>query len=198
MSPERSDDVESDRRSSPRFPAELLGKASVRLLGGFRITLINFSDRGLLFQSETRLLVGARGTIRIVVGTETTIAAGTVVRLLVQGMASGKLAFHTALALDQPLAVAAAVEARERAKVPAAPPQWRHRSKRPLRRRRRLPPAAPPARRLEKKIAEGIRGQAAGVRSGDAGRTARARQRGCAGFDAAGRRGADRPCRAPA
>src|SRR5829696_2527539 len=120
--PQRSDDVESDRRSSPRFPAEMLGKASVRLLGGSEVTLINFSERGILFQSETRLLVGQRGTIRIVVGTETTIAAGTVVRSLVQGMASGKLAFHTALALDQPLAVAAAVEARERAKAPAAPP----------------------------------------------------------------------------
>ena len=105
--PQRSDAVESDRRSSPRFPADVLGKASVRLLGGSEVTLINFSERGLLFQSETRLLVGARGTVRIVVGTETTIAAGTVVRSLVQGMASGKLAFHTALALDQPLALAA-------------------------------------------------------------------------------------------
>jgi len=117
--PQRSDEVESDRRSSPRFPAELLGKASVRLLGGSEVTLVNFSERGILFQSETRLLVGARGTIRIVVGSETTIAAGTVVRSLVQGMASGKLAFHTALALDQPLAIAAAVEARERAKMQA-------------------------------------------------------------------------------
>jgi hypothetical protein len=120
--PQPSADVESDRRSSPRFPAELLGKASVRLLGGSEVTLINFSERGILFQSETRLLVGARGTIRIVVGTETTIAAGTVVRSLVQGMASGKLAFHTALALDQPLAIAAAVEARERARIAALPP----------------------------------------------------------------------------
>ena len=118
--PQRSDAVESDRRSSPRFPADLLGKSSVRLLGGSEVTLINFSERGILFQSETRLLVGARGTVRIVVGTETTIAAGTVVRSLVQGMASGKLAFHTALALDQPLALAAAVEARERAKAEAA------------------------------------------------------------------------------
>src|SRR6185436_17364534 len=48
--------------------------------------------------------------------------AGTVVRSLVQGMASGKLAFHTALALDQPLALATAVEARERAKAAAAKP----------------------------------------------------------------------------
>ena len=120
--PQRSDASESDRRQSPRFAAELLGKASVRLLGGSEVTLINFSERGLLFQSETRLLVGARGTVRIVVGGETTIAAGTVVRSLVQGMASGKLAFHTALALDQPLALATAVEARERAKAPVAPP----------------------------------------------------------------------------
>src|SRR4029453_9212242 len=123
--PQRSDAVESDRRSSPRFPAELLGKHSVRLLGGSEVTLINFSERGILFQSETRLLVGARGTVRIVVGTETTIAAGTVIRSLVQGMASGKLAFHTALVLDQPLALAVAVEARERAKTPAPPPPAR-------------------------------------------------------------------------
>ena len=121
--PQRSDASESDRRQSPRFAAELLGKASVRLLGGSEVTLINFSERGLLFQSETRLLVGARGTVRIVVGGETTVAAGTVVRSLVQGMASGKLAFHTALALDQPLAIAQAVEARERAKLAQiAPP----------------------------------------------------------------------------
>jgi hypothetical protein len=120
--PELSDAVESDRRSAPRFPAEMLGKASVRLLGGSEVTLINFSERGILFQSETRLLVGARGTVRIVVGAETTVAAGTVVRSLVQGMASGKLAFHTALALDQPLALAAAVAARERAKAQAAAP----------------------------------------------------------------------------
>jgi PAS domain-containing protein len=121
--PERSDAPENDRRSAPRFPAELLGKASVRLLGGSEVTLINFSERGILFQSETRLLVGARGTVRIIVGSETTIAAGTVVRSLVQGMASGKLAFHTALALDQPLPLATAVAARERAKLqPVAPP----------------------------------------------------------------------------
>lgn len=120
--PQRSDAVESDRRSAPRFPAELLGKASVRLLGGSEVTLINFSERGVLFQSDQRLLVGARGTIRIVVGTETTIAAGTVVRSLVQGMASGKLAFHTALALDQPLTIAAAVAARERAAALAKAP----------------------------------------------------------------------------
>src|SRR5687768_14152467 len=118
--PERSDAPETDRRSSPRFPAELLGKASVRLLGGSEVTLINFSERGILFQSETRLLVGARGTVRIIVGTDTTIAAGTVVRSLVQGMASGKLAFHTALALDQPLPLAVAFLARERAKAQAA------------------------------------------------------------------------------
>jgi hypothetical protein len=120
--PQRSDAPESDRRQAPRFAAELLGKASVRLLGGSEVTLINFSERGILFQSETRLLVGARGTVRIVVGNETVIAAGTVVRSLVQGMASGKLAFHTALALDQPLALATAVEARERAKAAAARP----------------------------------------------------------------------------
>ncbi len=120
--PERRDAVESDRRTSPRFPADLLGKSSVRLLGGSEVTLINFSERGILFQSETRLMVGARGTVRIVVGTETTIAAGTVVRSLVQGMASGKLAFHTALALDQPLALAVAVAARERAKAEAEAP----------------------------------------------------------------------------
>ncbi|MEO5823271.1 MAG: hypothetical protein ABIT71_22425 [Vicinamibacteraceae bacterium] len=120
---QRSDDVESDRRSSPRFPADLLGKSSVRLLGGSEVTLINFSERGILFQSETRLLVGARGTVRIVAGAETTVAAGTVVRSLVQGMASGKLAFHTALALDQPLAMAAAIEAYERAKVQASAPR---------------------------------------------------------------------------
>src|SRR5215207_6447788 len=120
--PQRSDNVESDRRAAPRFPAEMLGKASVRLLGGSEVTLINFSERGILFQSETRLLVGQRGTIRIVVGTETTIAAGTVVRSLVQGMASGKLAFHTALALDQPLALVAAVATRERAKAEAMVP----------------------------------------------------------------------------
>jgi hypothetical protein len=38
-------------------------------------------------------------------------------------MAAGKLAFHTALALDQPLTLAAAVEARERAKAEAAAPK---------------------------------------------------------------------------
>jgi hypothetical protein len=129
--PQRADAVESDRRSFPRFPAELLGKASVRLLGGSEVTLINFSERGILFQSETRLLVGARGTVRITIGGDTTIAAGTVVRSLVQGMASGKLAFHTALALDQPLPLAAAVAERERAKLAAAPPP--------------APPAAQPA-----------------------------------------------------
>jgi hypothetical protein len=121
--PQRSDAIESDRRSFPRFPADLLGKASVRLLGGSEVTLINFSERGILFQSETRLLVGARGTVRIIVGPETTIAAGTVVRSLVQGMASGKLAFHTALALDQPLPLAAAVAARERARAEAMAPR---------------------------------------------------------------------------
>ena len=42
--PQRSDAPESDRRQAPRFAAELLGKASVRLLGGSEVTLINFSS----------------------------------------------------------------------------------------------------------------------------------------------------------
>jgi hypothetical protein len=140
--PQRSDAVESDRRSSPRYPADMLGKASVRLLGGSEVTLINFSERGILFQSETRLLVGARGTVRIVVGTETTIAAGTVIRSLVQGMASGKLAFHTALVLDQPLALAVAVAARERAKAEAKAPKPAPVEAAPVEARPVEPPAA--------------------------------------------------------
>jgi hypothetical protein len=101
-----------DRRIDQRHDARALGPVVARLVGGSEVRLIDFARRGVLLESDTRLLIGAKATIKITT-TDTTISVrGHVVRSRVAGVKGGALMYHTALALEEELGLADSVAPR--------------------------------------------------------------------------------------
>jgi hypothetical protein len=92
-----------DRRIDQRHDASALGPVVARLVGGSEVRLMDFARRGVLLESDTRLLIGAKATIRITT-TDTAISVrGQVVRSRVAGVKGGALVYHTALSLEEDL-----------------------------------------------------------------------------------------------
>lgn len=92
-----------NRRTDQRHDASALGPVVARLVGGSEVRLMDFARRGVLLESDTRLLIGAKATIRITT-TDTAISVrGQVVRSRVAGVKGGSLMYHTALALEEDL-----------------------------------------------------------------------------------------------
>jgi hypothetical protein len=101
-----------DRRIDQRHDARALGPVVARLIGGSEVRLIDFARRGVLLESDTRLLIGAKATIKITT-TDTTISVrGQVVRSRVAGVKGGALMYHTAMALEEELGLADSVAPR--------------------------------------------------------------------------------------
>jgi hypothetical protein len=91
-----------DRRANTRHDSRQLGKVLARVLGRCDAKLIDISRRGVLFDSEARLMVGTKTTIRITT-TDTSVAMkGTVVRSRV-AMLGKTVIYETALELDEDL-----------------------------------------------------------------------------------------------
>lgn len=114
---QRKKDIESEyaspahdeRRVDQRHDARALGPVVARLVGGSEVRLMDFARRGVLLESDTRLLIGAKATIKITT-TDTTISVrGHVVRSRVAGVKGGALMYHTALALEEDLGLAESV-----------------------------------------------------------------------------------------
>jgi hypothetical protein len=104
-----------DRRIDQRHDARALGPVVARLVGGSEVRLIDFARRGVLLESDTRLLIGAKATIKITT-TDTTISVrGHVVRSRVAGVKGGALMYHTAMALEEELGLADSVAPPRRA-----------------------------------------------------------------------------------
>jgi hypothetical protein len=100
-----------NRRNDQRHDARALGPVVARLVGGSEVRLMDFARRGVLLESDTRLLIGAKATIKITT-TDTTISVrGHVVRSRVAGVKGGALVYHTALALEEDLGLTDAVAA---------------------------------------------------------------------------------------
>ena len=100
-----------ERRASPRHAASSLGSVSARIIGGSQVELVNFSTRGVLFECDSRLLIGARASVRITTTDSNLIVTGRVVRSRVKGLVNGALRYDAALALDSELALQPAVSA---------------------------------------------------------------------------------------
>lgn len=101
-----------DRRIDQRHDARALGPVVARLVGGSEVRLIDFARRGVLLESEARLLIGAKATIKITT-TDTTISVrGQVVRSRVAGVKGGALMYHTAMALEEELGLAQSIAPR--------------------------------------------------------------------------------------
>ena len=94
-----------DRRIDRRHDASSLGPVVARLVGGSEVRLMDFARRGVLLESDTRLLIGAKATIRITT-TDTAISVrGHVVRSRVAGVKGGALVYHTAMALEEDIGI---------------------------------------------------------------------------------------------
>jgi hypothetical protein len=118
---QRKKDIESElvspssenRRIDQRHDARALGPVVARLVGGSEVRLMDFARRGVLLESDTRMLIGAKATIKITT-TDTTISVrGSVVRSRVAGVKGGALMYHTALALEDDLGLADSVAPRK-------------------------------------------------------------------------------------
>ena len=92
-----------ERRASPRHAASTLGSVTARIIGGSPVDLVNFSARGVLFECDSRLLIGARASVRITTTDANLIVSGRVVRSRVKGLVNGALRYDAALALDHEL-----------------------------------------------------------------------------------------------
>jgi len=110
-----------ERRASPRHAASSLGSVSARIIGGSQVELVNFSARGVLFECDSRLLIGARASVRITTTDANLIVTGRVVRSRVKGLVNGALRYDAALALDSELALQPAVTAPEMTDEAPAP-----------------------------------------------------------------------------
>jgi hypothetical protein len=92
----------ADRRASVRHDSSELGTVVARVLGRCDARLLDVSRRGVLFESEARLLIGSQTTIRITT-TDTSVAMkGTVVRSRVATLGKA-VVYQTALELDEDL-----------------------------------------------------------------------------------------------
>jgi hypothetical protein len=102
-----------DRRTAVRYDSTELGTVLARVLGTCDARLIDISRRGVLFESEARLTIGAKVSIRITT-TDTSIALkGIVVRskLAVDGKSA---VYQTALELEQDVSLIHQLEIQQR------------------------------------------------------------------------------------
>lgn len=103
----------SDRRAEPRVAASTLGDVSLRLVGGGDLTLLNYAATSLYGRSPSRLLVGARLSVRLATATMQAVVAGRVVRSSLTEIVNGVPRYEIAVALDRPVDWASAAEEAE-------------------------------------------------------------------------------------
>ena len=89
-----------DRRAEPRVPAATLGDVSSRFVGGGDFSLLNYAARSLYGQSQARLLVGARVSVRLATTTLSAIVNARVVRSSLTEISNGVPRYEVALALE--------------------------------------------------------------------------------------------------
>jgi hypothetical protein len=95
--------VADERRTEVRVPAATLGEVRGRLIGGSDFALLNYAARSLYGQSRSRLLVGARISVRLATATLDGIVRGRVVRSCLTGVTNGVPHYEVALALEEPV-----------------------------------------------------------------------------------------------
>lgn len=93
---------EDERRRAPRHDAAHLGSVITRVIGGGEVKLLDFSRTGVLIESDTRLAIGAKATIRLTTTDASLTVRGQVVRSKVAGL-NGTIVYHTALQLEDDL-----------------------------------------------------------------------------------------------
>lgn len=92
-----------DRRAELRVPATTLGEVRSRLIGGSDFALLNYTAHSLYGHSRSRLLVGARISVRLATATLNAIVTGRVVRSSLTAVTDGVPSYEVAVSLEHPV-----------------------------------------------------------------------------------------------
>jgi hypothetical protein len=92
--------VVEDRRAELRVPASTLRDVRSRLVGGSDFALLNYTSHSLYGQSRSRLIVGARISVRLATATLNAIVTGRVVRSSLTAVTDGVPSYEVAVALE--------------------------------------------------------------------------------------------------
>jgi hypothetical protein len=90
-----------ERRAELRVPASTLVDLRSRLIGGRDFALLNYTSTGLYGQSPSRLLVGARVSVRLATATLDAVVRGRVVRSSLTAVDGGVPRYEVAVSLEQ-------------------------------------------------------------------------------------------------
>ena len=116
-----SSEAAPDRRAELRVPASTLGEVSSRLVGGSDLTLLNYTARSLYGQSPSRLLVGARVSVRLATATLNAVVAGRVIRSSLTQIVGGAPRYEIAVQLERDVEWGGSVEMHDVAPAPEQP-----------------------------------------------------------------------------
>lgn len=92
-----------ERRAELRVPASTLGDVRTRLIGGSDFALVNYTPTSIYGESASRLLVGARISVRLATATLNAILTGRVVRSSLTHMKDGVPHYEVAVSLEHPV-----------------------------------------------------------------------------------------------
>ena len=99
--PQLQPSASEERRAEVRVPATTLGDVSSRFVGGSDFALLNYASRSLYGQSPSRLLVGARISVRVATSALNAIVNARVVRSSLTEVRDGVPRYEVALALEE-------------------------------------------------------------------------------------------------
>jgi hypothetical protein len=95
----------AERRTSPRVPASAVPQLKARLLAGPDVRLVDLSRRGVLLETQTRLLPGSPIRLKFVADDATLVLKGSVVRSSVSTFGEQGLVYRTAVTFDQDISI---------------------------------------------------------------------------------------------
>jgi hypothetical protein len=104
---------DDDRRVSVRHDSSELGDVMARVLGVCNAHLIDISRRGVLFESEARLTMGLKVSLRITTSDASVALKGVVVRSKFMMRDKGAI-YQTALSLDEDISLIHELELSQR------------------------------------------------------------------------------------
>ena len=99
--PQLQPSASEERRAEVRVPATTLGDVSSRFVGGSDFALLNYASRSLYGQSPSRLLVGARISVRVATSALNAVVNARVVRSSLTEVRDGAPRYEVALALEE-------------------------------------------------------------------------------------------------
>ena len=94
-------DAGENRRQSPRRPASAIPGLKARLFAGSDVRLIDVSRRGVLIETDARLLPGSPISIKFVTTDANLVLKGSVVRSSVNIVSDKGVVYRTAVAFEE-------------------------------------------------------------------------------------------------